>query len=77
MPLLVASGLGQHCLHRPVFPNTYGQYGKFLAGQEVLLHLDITKSRLYNFDPLKPHFYIVKLGFAGVCIIFSYFAEKT
>ena len=29
----------------------------------------ITKTRLYNFDPLKPHFYIVKLGFTGVCII--------
>ena len=24
----------------------------------------------YNFDPLKPHFYIVKLGFTGVYIIF-------
>ena len=30
----------------------------------------IMKTRLYNFDPLKPHFYIVKLGFAGVYIIF-------
>ena len=30
----------------------------------------ITKTRLYNFDPLEPHFYIVKLGFTGVCIIF-------
>ena len=30
----------------------------------------ITKTRLYNFDPLKPHFYIVKLGFSGVHIIF-------
>ena len=30
----------------------------------------ITKTRLYNFDPLKPHFYIVKLGFTGVYIIF-------
>ena len=29
-----------------------------------------TKTRLYNFDPLKPHFYIVKLGFTGVYIIF-------
>ena len=28
----------------------------------------ITKTCLYNFDPLKPHFYIVKLGFAGVQI---------
>ena len=26
----------------------------------------IMKTRLYNFDPLKPHFYIVKLGFTGV-----------
>ena len=25
----------------------------------------ITKTCLYNFDPLKPHFYIVKLGFTG------------
>ena len=30
----------------------------------------ITKTCLYNLDPLKPHFYIVKLGFIGVCIIF-------
>ena len=33
----------------------------------------ITKTRLYNFDPLKPHFYIVKLGFSGVYIIFLIF----
>ena len=26
----------------------------------------ITKTYLYNFDPLKPHFYIIKLGFTGV-----------
>ena len=31
---------------------------------------DITKTCLYKFDPLQPHFYIVKLGFAGVYIIF-------
>ena len=31
---------------------------------------DITKIHLYNFDPLKPHFYIVKLGFTGIYIIF-------
>ena len=30
----------------------------------------ITKTHLYNFDLLKPHFYIVKLGFTGVFIIF-------
>ena len=32
----------------------------------------ITKTRLYNFDPLKLHFYIVKLGFTGVNIIFLF-----
>ena len=32
--------------------------------------LYITKLRLYNFNPLKPHFYIVKLGFTGVNIFF-------
>ena len=36
----------------------------------------ITKTYLYNFDPLKPHFYIVKLGFTGIHIIFSYFAKN-
>ena len=36
----------------------------------------ITKTCLYNFDPLKPHFYIVKLGFTGVYIIFLIFAQK-
>ena len=32
--------------------------------------LFITKTCLYNFNPLKPHFYMVKLGFTGVYIIF-------
>ena len=36
----------------------------------------ITKTSLYNFDPLKPHFYIVKLGFTGVYIIFRISAKK-
>ena len=31
----------------------------------------IRKISLYNFDLLKPHFYIVKLGFTGVYIIFA------
>ena len=30
----------------------------------------IMKTRLYNFVSLKPHFYIVKLEFTGVYIIF-------
>ena len=35
-----------------------------------LVAMGITKTRLCNFDPLKPHFYIVKLGITGVYIIF-------
>ena len=40
---------------------------------ETLCHhqkLRITKACLYNFDLRKPHFYIVKLEFTGVYIIF-------
>ena len=40
------------------------------------IHIYITKTRLYNFDLLKPHFYIVKLGFTGVYIIFLFSAQK-
>ena len=36
----------------------------------------ITKTCLYNIDPLKPHFYTVKLGFTGVYIIFLISAQK-
>ena len=36
----------------------------------------ITKTFLYIFDPLKPHFHIVKLGFTGVYIIFIISAEN-
>ena len=36
----------------------------------------ITKTYLYNSDPLKPHFYIAKLGFTGVYIIFLISAQK-
>ena len=45
------------------------------ASNEYSLHI-ITKTRLYSFDPLKPHFHIVKLGFAGVYIIFLISAQK-
>ena len=42
----------------------------------LLFLLFITKTFLYNFDPLKPHFYIVKLRFTGVYIIFLISAQK-
>ena len=36
----------------------------------------ITKTCLYNADSLKPHFYIVKLGFTGEHFIFLISAQK-
>ena len=44
-------------------------------GQEAN-EVDITKTYIYNFDPLKPHIYIVKLGFTGVYIIFLISAQN-
>ena len=41
-----------------------------------MLSSNITKTCLYNFDPLEPHFYTVKLGFTGVDIIFLISAQK-
>ena len=49
------------------------------SGQSITVvakNLNITKTYLYNFDPLKPHFYIVKLGFTGIYIIFLIFAQN-
>ena len=43
----------------------------------VLFVCSIMKTYLYNFEPLKHYFYIVKLGFSWVCTIFSYFCSKT
>ena len=37
---------------------------------------DIMKTYLYNYDPLKPHFYIVKLGFTGVYIILLFLLKN-
>ena len=42
----------------------------------LLFFASITKTCLYNFDPRKPYFYIVKLGFTGVYIIFLIFAQN-
>ena len=47
-----------------------------LGPDSLRLSMPITKTSLYNFDPLKPHFYIVKLGFTGVYNIFLISAQK-
>ena len=47
-----------------------------LPTARAVFDFHITKTYLYNFDPLKPHFNIVKLGFTGVYIIFLISAQK-
>ena len=42
----------------------------------VLAETQLFFYALYNFHPLKPHFYIVKLGFTGIYIIFLISARQ-
>ena len=53
-------------------------FGAGGSGHEIFWKLPrhISKTSLYNFDPLKPHFYIVKLGFTASTLFFSYFCSK-
>ena len=59
----------------------YSKYAKWKFWSDCTnmladLNVRITKTCLYNFDPLKPHFYIVKLGFTGVYITFLISAQN-
>ena len=51
------------------------KYDKTLNNFNLQALFTITKTYLYNFD-LKPHFYIVKLGFTGVCIVFLFLLKN-
>ena len=53
--------------------NTPGRFFRHFIKEE---NFCITKTRLYNFDPHKPHFYKVKLGLRGIYIIFLIFAKQ-
>ena len=48
-----------------------------MGGLRENYFLCITKTCLYNFDSHKPHFYIVKLEFTGVYIIFLILLKNT
>ena len=64
-------GMSKQCRPKPDAANN-GQQGFPLYKQLWT----ITKTCLYNFDPLKPHSYTVKLGFTGVYIIFHISAQN-
>ena len=51
-------------------------FNREMSFQYFITRNSITKTCLYNFDPLKPHFYIGKLGFTGVEIIFLISAQN-
>ena len=52
------------------------QFFFFVCASMISYVVYMLSSRKHNFDPLKPHFYIVKLGFTGVYIIFLISSEK-
>ena len=78
----VQSGLSLSTYRVTGYCRTQWSIAKFLirlyisAGWSRSSLFTITKICLYNFDPLKPQFYIVKLGFTGVCIIFLISTQK-
>ena len=77
-PRSAASDLGLHCLPINLLGVARLQWDKRTANA-LIDQADAQGDQdvpSYNFDPLKPHFYIVKLGFTGVYIIFLIFAQK-
>ena len=60
--------------------NEYQQHMLSLSNKKICnfekVNLASRKKRLYKFDPLKPHFNTVKLGFQGLYIIFLISAQK-
>ena len=59
-----------------LYSNTIMCHFFTLNGLSPMIRFGITSIYLYNFDPLKPHFYIVKLGFTGVYIFVLISAQK-
>ena len=47
-----------------------------LNSEFCTLYATIRKTSPCNIYPLKPHFYTVKLGFAGVYLFFEFLAQK-
>ena len=50
--------------------------GKFSRQQINDIFLVITKTYLYNFDPLKPHYYIVNWGLQGYTLFFLFLLKN-
>ena len=70
LSILVSEGSPSRSLFRYNLQIRLGASKEYPCFHGEVRKIFITKTRLYNFDPLKPHFYIAKLGFTGVYIIF-------
>ena len=64
------------CMHLAKMQLVLDHYTVVLYHAIAKLYKHITKTCLYDFDPLKPHFYVVKLGFTGVYTIFLISAQN-
>ena len=49
---------------------------EFVSEKKINWSFGHHHENIYNADPLKPHFYIAKLGFTGVYISFLISAQK-
>ena len=68
LPVLIAQNL---TLNSDAAPDNKYMFDAYRGPLPYLWNITfITKMYLYNIDPLKSHFYIVKLGFTGLYIIF-------
>ena len=56
-------------------PATFSKLGCMLPSM-CHNHETVTKTYLYKFDPLTPHFYIVKLGFTGYTLFFLFLLKS-
>ena len=56
----------RYCSKARIFPDWLRYWRSDCRNYNIQNFMHITKICLYNFDPLKPHFYIVKLGFTRV-----------
>ena len=70
------NGLSDPIENRNINCTTMRYDETFSTTRHLTLTAVIRKTCVYNFDPLKPHSYIVKLGFTGVYIIFLISAQK-
>ena len=77
-PYLVITAFSLLCFRHPLERRTYLAFHSRWINWYMWLTISetITKSCLYNFDPLKPHCYTVKLRFTGLYIIFLISAQK-